>query len=432
MEAAAAQQAAQELEARVIELQRAFQALERQRASNDDVRRRLDELEARVHEQEQRNTALGEGGARETSAVRFRDDGFVVASPDRRFLLRPRVRLQALYVGAIASQGAMDATAPDVSTFLVSHAEVILEGHMGAPAFEYRLQLDVAEAQPVNDAFVQLHAFRTVALRAGNFKVPYGLQRRTWSAELEFISISEAMRAFSLDREVGLSVIGRPLAGRLQYEMAVLNGSGNMAPNDNLDLAYAARIAAAPFGPLPSGEGDIEHHTRPLLMIGVTGYYNRVPTDIRLRTNNPTANIDVNADGHVDNVGIWQAGFELRALWRGAGLQAEWFGRAEDPGVAGAARNFWGGYVQASYFVLPTRLQVAGRLGRSDLPLYGAPTDVHLRTGTRIDEESVAVSAYLRGSHLIKLQVDYSHLTAHDALSAPEAHRVRAAAQLGF
>jgi hypothetical protein len=430
-EAAAAQQAAQELEARVIELQRAFQALERQRAAADDVRRRLDELEARLREEE-RHDAVMTDGDRGASALQFRDDGYILRSPDRRFLLRPRVRVQALYDGLIASRGPMDAAAPDYSTFLVQHAEVIFEGHVGAPAFEYRLQMDPAEPQLLKDAFVQWHGLRSLAVRAGQFKVPYGLQRRTWSAELEFVTISEAMRSFALDRDIGVSVIGRPLAGRLQYELAVLNGSGSNVPNDNLDLAYAARVAAAPFGPLPSGEGDIENHTRPLLMVGVTGYYNRVPTDIRLRTNNPAANIDVNADGHVDNVAIWQAGFEMRALWRGAALQAEWFGRSEDPGVAGDARNFWGGYVQASYFVLPTRLQFAGRLGRSDLPLYGAPTEVHLRRGTRIDEESLAVSAYLRGSHLIKLQVDYSHLTAHDALSAPSAHRVRAAAQLGF
>ena len=110
---------------------------------------------------------------------------------------------------------------------------------------------------------------------------------------------------------------------------------------------------------------------------------------------------------------------------------AEAFGRVEDPGVAGVVRNYWGGYLQASYFVLPTRLQVAGRLGRSDLPLYGAPADEHLRRGTRTDEQSVAVSGYLRG-HRIKLQVDYSHLSATDATTAPEIHRVRAAAQVGF
>jgi hypothetical protein len=431
VEAAAAQKAAQELEARVIELQRAFQALERQRAAADDVRRRLDELDARVHEQERHAAGLADGSERETSVVQFRDNGFVIRSPDDRFVLRPRVRLQTFYVGELATQGAIDPTALDRSSFLLAHAEVILEGHAGTPAFEYRLQVDGAEPRLVKDAFVQWHGLRSVAVRAGQFKVPYGLQRQTWSALLEFVTISEAMRSFSLERDIGLAVLGRPLAGRLQYELAVLNGAGQGVPNDNLDLAYAARVIAAPFGPLPPGEGDIEHHTRPLLMVGVSGYYNLAPTDIRVRTGNPAANIDLNGDGHIDNVAIWQGGFELRALWRGASLQAEWFGRVEDPGIAGAARNYWGGYVQASYFVLPTRLQVAGRLGRSDLPLYGATTDEHLRRGTRIDEESVAVSSYF-GSHLIKLQVDYSHLSAPDALSAPGVHRVRAAAQVGF
>ena len=48
-------------------------------------------------------------------------------------------------------------------------------GSRRQPAFGYRLQLDAAEPPTINDAFVQwrLHAQR--GLRAGQFKVPFGL-----------------------------------------------------------------------------------------------------------------------------------------------------------------------------------------------------------------------------------------------------------------
>src|SRR5205085_1495332 len=115
----------------------------------------------------------------------------------------------------------------------------------------------------------------------------------------------------------------------------------------------------------------------------------------------------------------------------GAALQAELFRRIEDPGGAGANRDYWGGYAQASYFVLPHRLLVGARIGRSDLPLYGATAAERLARGTRTDEQSAVLGGYLRGNRA-KVQVDYAHLTSLDAASAPSAHRVRAAVQLAF
>lgn len=431
-EAAAARRAAQELEAQVIELRRTLDGLGRQPAAFDDLRRRLDEVEGRLDEADRRQAAAKQEEGGEGNVVRFRDDGFYIRSPDHRFLFRPRVRLQTLYEGALAKAGPADSDDADRSSFALTHAEIFLEGHAGDPRFEYRLQIDVAETQPINDAWVGWRMAPSVSLRAGQVKVPFGLQRRFWSGELELPDISAPMAAFTLERDVGLLVVGRPLAGRLLYDLAVLNGAGagrrNDNRNDNIDLAYAARIAAAPFGPLPSWEGDLEGQARPLMSIGVAGFYNLVPTDIVGRSG---GNPDVDGDGRMDNVAVWQGGVEARALWRGAALQAEWFGRLEDPGAAGASRRFWGAYVQASYFVIAGRLQVAGRIGRTDLPLYGASAEGRAQAGTELDEQTGGLNAYFRG-HRAKLQVDYSHLEAREASSAPEVHRVRALVQLAF
>ena len=72
-------------------------------------------------------------------------------------------------------------------------------------------------------------------------------------------------------------------------------------------------------------------------------------------------------------------------------------------------------------------MQVAGALGHTDVPLLriDRPSQRALR-GDRIDEQSAAVNAYLRG-HRVKLQVDYTHFHAEhmatglDALGAPNA-----------
>jgi hypothetical protein len=435
-QAAAAQHAAQEAEAQVIELRRQLEALERQRAGYDDVRRRLDQLDARQSELD-RHAAAGEGNPPETSVIRFRDDGLEIRSPDNGFYLHPLVRVQAIYTGVIASQGPQDPAPPDLSGFSLGRAEMILEGHVGGPFFQYRLQIDAAETPSLKDAYVAWHPLRILSIEAGQFKVPYGLQRQYWKAELEFVNVSTPMAAFSLERDLGLMLIARLVPGRLTVQAGLVNGSGANLPNNNLDLAYALRVVATPFGPLPPSEGDIEGHVRPLLSVGVAGYYNLAPTDVLARCDVPNACpsmpvpiADIDGDGRIDNVAVWQGGFELRALWRGAALQSELFGRLEDPGTAGPSRSYWGAYVQGSYFLLPHKLQLAARVGHTDLPLYGATAQQRLLAGTSQNEQSAVVSSYLRG-HRVKAQVQYSHLTS-DGQTAPSANRIQAAVQVGF
>ncbi len=431
-QAAAAQREAQDAEAQVIELRRRVDALERERAGTDDIRRRLDQLDARQAEAERQADASRDAQAPETSVVRFKDDGFEIRSPDNGFYLHPLLRVQGIYTGQIASRGSMDPAAPNTSSFSLGRAEIVLEGHVGGPFFQYRLQVDAAQSQPLKDAYVSWRPHRTVAIELGQFKVPYGLQRQYWRADLEFVDLASATAAFSLNRDLGIMAVGHVLPGRLTVWAGLLNGAGPNRSNDNFDLAYAVRIVATPFGPLPVTEGDIEGHQRPRLSVGASGYYNLAATDIRARTGDPNAPLDVDGNGRADNVGVWQGAVELRALWRGAALQAEWFGRMEDPGAAvpSGSRKYWGGYVEASAFILPHRLQVAARVSHTDLPMYGASAQQHLLAGSFQNEQSGAVSAYIHG-HRVKAQVEFNHLTG-DAQTAPRAEQVRAALQIGF
>jgi hypothetical protein len=439
-EGAAALRATQELEAQVIELRRELDAMERERASHEDMRRRLDELEARQAALRASAPPADWTSVAGHDGVRFSQDGVVIRSPGDRFLLRPGLRLQSLFEADLAKRGPADLARPDAATFSLAHAELLFEGHAVSPRFEYRLELDFGETLPAiaKDAFVQWRFLRELALRVGQLKVPFGLETQYWNALLEFVDVAGATAAFTLGRDVGVEVVSRPLGGRLQAEAAVTNGPRAPCPAvptgpqcDAVDLLYAARIVAAPFGPLPMVEGDLEGQRRPLVSIGVSGAFFYVPTDVRARTNIANAVLDVDHNGYVDNVSVAQGGAELRALFRGASLQAEWLGRREHPGAGAADRTYWGAYGQAGYFILPHHLQVVARVGRSDQPLYGLPLAERELRGSRTTEETGGVNAYLRG-HDAKLQVDYTHLSTPDATSAPTVHRIRAALQLAF
>jgi hypothetical protein len=443
-QSAAAAKATQDLEARVIELRRELDAMERERASFDDLRRRVDDLEAR--QAALRGAASGDWMSAPASmlaggdALRFTPTGLVLRSPGNRFLLRPTVRLQSIYEADLAHAGSADDTSPDSSAFRLAHAELVLEGHAFGPRFEYRFELDFADTTPgiAKDAFVQWRFLHDVALRVGQFKVPFGLETQYWNANLELVDVAAATTAFTLDRDVGLMIVGRPLGGRLQVHVAATNGPRAPCPRnidglrcDQVDLAYAARVVAAPFGPLPVFEGVVDGTPRPLVSVGVSGAYLLLPTDVRARTDVANATLDLDHDGRVDNIGVWQGAVELRALYRGASLQAEWLGRREQPGGGLADRTTWGAYGQLGVVLWPRRLQAIARVGRTDLPLYGLAASDRLLRGTRTTEETAGLSAYVHG-HAAKLQVDYTHLSTPDAESAPEVNRVRAALQLAY
>jgi hypothetical protein len=438
-EATAALRATQELEARMIELRSEVAGLERQRASFEELRRRIDAMEAK-----QVSARASDGDwtsmTRDADQLRVGPGGYTIRSPGERFLLRPGLRLQSLYEGRIAAAGPADAARMDSSTFSLAHAQLIFEGHAFTKRLEYRFELDFVDLgrSVVKDAFVQWRFGGSTALRAGQFKVPFGLQTQFWNGYLELVDVAQATAAFSLDRDVGLMFVGRPLGGKVQVRLAALNGPRGACPGaseglqcDRVDLAYAGRLVVAPFGPLPLAEGDVSGQERPLLQVGASGAYTLRPTDVRARSGAPAAPLDVDHDGRVDNVGVFQAGADLRALFRGASLQGEYFLRREHPGAGLPDRSFWGAYGQASYFVLPRRLQVAARFGQTDLPLYGASVTERSARGSRTTEQAVAVSAYLAG-HDAKLQVDYTHLASDEALSAPTVDRIRAAVQLAF
>ena len=85
---------------------------------------------------------------------------------------------------------------------------------------------------------------------------------------------------------------------------------------------------------------------------------------------------------------------------------------------------------------MPHFLQLAARVERTDLPLYGATLAQRQASGTRVEAQTAAISAYLRG-HDVKVQVDYTHLRTAGVITAaggysPDSHRVRASAQLMF
>ena len=72
------------------------------------------------------------------------------------------------------------------------------------------------KAQILKDAFLQWRHGNWIAVRVGQYKLPFGFQRYLRSTYYDFVDRSETMNAFSLERDVGVMILGRPVGGRLQ------------------------------------------------------------------------------------------------------------------------------------------------------------------------------------------------------------------------
>ncbi len=237
----------QDLEARLIQLQRELDGLQKQRAAWEDMRRTLDELGPRVDELSRR-VEQPPAQSRPSPLRNPSESSRFFRNGDGSSWLRPEVRLQAGYAGTLVQEGPGQKSPPDTSTFLIQHAELQFEGNLLQRRFEYRLLFDFVDPQYLKDAFVQWRHGSWIAVRVGQYKLPFGFQRYLRSTYYDFVDLSETMTAFSLERDIGVMVLGRPLGGRLQYQLAVTNGAGAGKLNENRDLAYTARVVAAPWG----------------------------------------------------------------------------------------------------------------------------------------------------------------------------------------
>lgn len=106
------------------------------------------------------------------------------------------------------------------AAFSVKRAEIVLSGD-ASPQLGYLVNYDPANYNGLKDARMR-YAFRPeLAVAAGRFKYPQGLEGRTPSGQLLFIERSDLGNTFGDQRAYGLEIGGR--AGVLEYAAAAIN-----------------------------------------------------------------------------------------------------------------------------------------------------------------------------------------------------------------
>jgi len=238
-----------------------------QAAGQADVQARLDALERKLEQLEERvNAALPpDGGAvagadrldaldqklqllehnanvKQGPSVTTGRDTFSITSPDRTFRLRVGGHLQ------VDGKTFPDSGGLITDTFVMRRARPVFEGSLGSYV-DFRFMPDFGSGQSlVYDAYADIKINPAAVLRGGKFKTPFGLEVLQNDADRSFIENGLPSDLMS-NRDEGVQVYG-DIVHRLTYQAAVVNGApdgANIDGSTHNGKDVVGRVFATPF-----------------------------------------------------------------------------------------------------------------------------------------------------------------------------------------
>ncbi|MFQ5505609.1 MAG: OprO/OprP family phosphate-selective porin, partial [Planctomycetota bacterium] len=168
-------------------------------------------------------------------------DGFFLGTRDGRFRLTLGGRLQT-------DARFLESGHPSQNTFLVRRARLHLAGHV-QERFGFKVEGDLGEGSArLKDGYLNVAFSDRIALRAGQFKEPFGFEELTSSRYVSLVERSLPIDNLAPSRDIGFMVHGKLAGGLLAYQLGAFNGAGdNLMSDANDDKDLALRLSLRPF-----------------------------------------------------------------------------------------------------------------------------------------------------------------------------------------
>lgn len=274
-------------------------------------------------------------------------------------------------------------------SFRIRRARTKFEGWFFDPNLTYELQVDwAATTNLLQDAQLTYDVTRgkkMLFVKIGQYKVPFGRQQLTSSGNQEFVDRSIVSDNYARGRDLGVQLSGLPANGKIDWRVGVFNGNGRtVTANDNTDYQVNARLSVQPWGDPKYSESDFESTDKPLIAFAGQFENNRSFDSVTLAESERRI-----------------FGGDVVLKYKGLFVFAEGFAANVENPITGANFDSPGWAVQAGYFIVKQKFEVAGRYATFD------PTDA--ATGNDRNEWGVALG-YFWSKHNLKLQSDYRKL----------------------
>jgi phosphate-selective porin len=283
---------------------------------------------------------------------------------------------------------------------------------------EFQIERELVEADPWRDVFADLRLHRSIRVRAGQFKVPFSMERTTGAFDLDFVKRSTAVSDLAPGREPGVMVHGRIAKRLIEYETGIFT-----QPDDPVTplrgaqsepaMLTAGRVVVAPM----HNEDGLTRDLR----VGVAATDSRLPKGLH----ESAEHFDVSdVAGEVFYVGGRRTRLGLEGLWNAGRLSVKGELIRQTDSRKGAAVTgadlpdlvVHGGYLSGTWRLLGTpdkkrrALDLAGRFDR--LALGGGDDSVAPSTSPRaariapLVRDSWTLGANWLVNRWVKLQVN--------------------------
>ena len=336
-------------------------------------------------------------------------EGFYFKTLDNKFSAKINNRLQYKYQYTDRDIGTDGIPDEDESTFDFRRIRTKISGNAYDENIKYRLEWDSSWDVTLLDAYVDFTHIPWANIWAGQGKV-FSRQVLTSSASLQMIDRADTISEFRFqgdERKRGVAVHSdKILDGKFDYSIGVYNPQARTTDNNINTMLYLARTSYYPFGPYESyKESDLEYTETFKAHIGGGIGFEQIGQN--------------ESDSDEDEVDQTQLLAEFGFKYKGLSLAGEYHYRKRkvldpletaDLGTAVSAKESLhdqGFFVQGGYFIIPKKLEIAGRYELIDYdrnhPGGGTPGLID-----NICSYTAGLNYFLHGRDH-KIQINYKH-----------------------
>ncbi len=367
-----------------------------------------------------------DNGSDSTNLVQIKhtSKGFVFTTEDGNYELQIAARLQFRFATPDDQNPLTfdDFTNQNTRLFKINRSRLKIGGHAYKPWLKYYFEYELGQGNLL-DFRVMIERFPWLKFKAGQWKVEFTRERFISSGDQQLVDRSLINRAFTVDRQQGITLYGNIDAGGIanfNYWVAMLTGSGRGATsNDDSNLMYFGRVQWNFLGQeVPFSGGDL-NFSPPSGLIAFAAVTNTSPYTRFSQAGGGA--LEGFEDGLPGQYTVNQYQIETTFNFRGFSWSSEYHRKDIIDNINSGTTQLGGYYLQAGFFpysiadFFPKKLEVASRFAR-----YRPDLNIEENNQTEV---AFAINWFFNG-HKNKLTAEITRFTFQD-LELPQSDETR-------